>query len=58
MLKTNHQARIHMQIVEGAMNEGYVRKWCRLFKEDKTNVNDEERRGKLSTIFRTFPALY
>ena len=43
---------------EGAMNESYVRKWCRLFKEGKTNVNDEERSGKLSTILRTFPALH
>jgi len=51
-----------MQIVEvcgeGAMNKGYVRKWCRLFEEGKTNVNDEERSGKLSTILHNFPAVH
>jgi hypothetical protein len=42
-------AEIHRQIVEvhgeGAINEGSVRKWCRLFKEGRTNVHDEEQSG-------------
>lgn len=41
---------------EGAMYEGYDMKWCRLFKEGKIIVNEEERSGKLSTILHTFPA--
>jgi hypothetical protein len=40
-------AEIHRQIVEvhgeGAIKEGSVRKWYRLFKEGKTKVHDEER---------------
>ena len=27
----------------GATNGGKVRKWCRLFKGDRTNVHDKER---------------
>jgi hypothetical protein len=37
-------AEIHRQIVEvydeGAINEGNVRKWCRLFNVGRTNVHD------------------
>ena len=35
---------------EGAMNRGNVRKWCRLFKEGRTNVHDEERSGRPSLV--------
>jgi len=31
---------------EGAMNRGNVRKWCRLFKEGRTNVHDEKPSGR------------
>jgi hypothetical protein len=27
---------------EGAMDESNVRKWCQMFNEGRTNVNDEE----------------
>jgi hypothetical protein len=33
---------------EGAVKEGNVRKWCRLFKVGRTNVHDEERSRDLS----------
>jgi len=35
---------------EGAMNGGNVRKWCRLFKEGRTNVHDEEPSGRPSLV--------
>jgi hypothetical protein len=45
---------IHRQIVEvygeGIMNEGNVRKWCRLFNKGRTNVHDEELSGHLSLV--------
>jgi hypothetical protein len=47
-------AEIHKQIVEvygeGALNEGNVRKWCRLFKDGRTNVHDEEQSGRPSLV--------
>jgi len=33
---------------ESAMNEGNIRKWCWLFKEDRTNVHDEEQSGQMN----------
>jgi len=33
---------------EGVVNEGNVKKWCRLFKVGRTNVYDEERSRRLS----------
>jgi len=33
---------------EGAVKEGNVRKWCRLFKVGGTNVYDKERSRRLS----------
>jgi hypothetical protein len=39
-------AKIHRQIVkvygEGTMNKGNARKWCRLFKDGRTNMHEEE----------------
>lgn len=32
------------------MNEGNVKKWRRLLKEGKTNVEDEERNARLSLL--------
>ena len=47
--KNLHQAEIHRNFVEvygdGALKEGNVRKWCRLFEESRTNLFDEERRA-------------
>lgn len=52
--KNVRPVKIHWQIVEvygeGAVNEGNVRKWCRLFKEGRPNVHDEERVGLPSSI--------
>jgi hypothetical protein len=40
---------IHRQLMavygEAVMNESSVRKWCRIFNEDRINVHDEERSG-------------
>jgi hypothetical protein len=35
---------------EGAMKSGNVRKWCRLFKEGRTNVHVEEPSGRPSLV--------
>jgi hypothetical protein len=47
-------AEIRRRIVEvsgeGAMNRGNVRKWCRLFKEGRTNVHAEEPSGRPSLV--------
>jgi hypothetical protein len=52
--KNIRTAEIHGQIVkayvEGVMYEGNVRKRCRLFKEGRTNVQDEERSGWLCLV--------
>jgi hypothetical protein len=67
--KNVRPVKIHWQIVEvygeGAVNEGNVRKWCRVFKEGRTNVHDEERSGrtnsssgKFSRILHTVPTLH
>jgi hypothetical protein len=32
------------------MNEGNTRKWCRLFKEGRTNVHEERRIGRPSLV--------
>jgi len=50
MLSTNnvHLAEVHRHIDEvcgeGAINEGSMRKWCRLVKEGRTVVHDEQSR--------------
>jgi hypothetical protein len=45
---------IHRQLTavygEGVMNESSVKKWCRMFNEGRTNVQDEERSGRPSLI--------
>ena len=56
--KNSRPAEIHGQIVEvyseGAVNRGSVRKWCRLFKESRTNVPEEERSVRTNTKSRKF----
>jgi transposase len=32
------------------MSEGTVRQWCRMFKDGRTNVQDEERSGPPSVL--------
>jgi hypothetical protein len=45
MLKKNH---CELWVVYGltVMREGTVRRWCRKFKDEQTNVHDEERSGR------------
>ncbi|GBO34520.1 hypothetical protein AVEN_205940-1 [Araneus ventricosus] len=47
-------AEIHRQISEvyeeNTKSEGMVRKWVRAFKDCRTNVHDEERRGRSSVV--------
>jgi hypothetical protein len=31
---------------QNVMNEGTVRQWCRIFKDGRTNVHDEEGSGR------------
>jgi hypothetical protein len=42
-------AEIHNELCaaysQNAMSEGTVRQWCRLFKDGRTNVHDEQRTG-------------
>jgi hypothetical protein len=33
---------------ENVMSGGTVRQWCRMFKDGRTNVHDEERSGRLA----------
>jgi hypothetical protein len=43
-------AEIHHQLCEvygeNVMSAGGVRQWCRMFKNGRTNVHDEERAGR------------
>jgi transposase len=32
------------------MSEGTVRQWCRMFKDGRTNVHEEERSGRPSVV--------
>ena len=45
---------IHRQLCEvygpDVMSEGGVRQWCRMFKNGRTNVHDEERSGRPSIV--------
>jgi transposase len=38
---------VYGQIV---MSEGTVRQWCRMLKDGRTNVHDEERSGRPSVV--------
>jgi hypothetical protein len=31
---------------QNVMSEGALRQWCRMFKDGRTNVHDEERNGR------------
>jgi hypothetical protein len=35
---------------QNVMSEGTVRQWCRMFKDGRTNVHDEERSGRPSAV--------
>jgi hypothetical protein len=32
------------------MSEGIIRQWCRMFKDRRTNIHDEERSGRSSVV--------
>jgi hypothetical protein len=44
--KNTSAAEIHRELCavygQNVMNEGTVRQWCRMFKDEQTNVHDEE----------------
>ena len=54
LARNNNAAEIHRQLCEvygpNVMSDGMVRQWCRLFKEGRANVHDEERSGRPSVI--------
>jgi transposase len=35
---------------QNVISEGFVRQWCRMFKDGRTNVHDEERSGRPSVV--------
>jgi hypothetical protein len=49
--KSMGAAQIHRELCavygQNVMNEGTVRRWCRMFKDGRTHVHDEERGGRL-----------
>jgi len=49
LARNNNAAEIYRQLCE-VMSDSKVRQWCRLFEEGRTNVHDEERRGRPSVI--------
>jgi hypothetical protein len=64
--KCVHPAEIYGRIVEvcgeGTNNEGNISKQCRLFEEDRTNMDDEQRsvgakfsNGKIASLLHTVP---
>jgi hypothetical protein len=50
--KNINAVEIHHQLCavysRNVMNEGTLRQWCRMFKDGRTNVHDEERNGQLA----------
>jgi hypothetical protein len=48
-IKNMSSAEIHHELCvvysQNVMNEGTVRQWCRMFKDGRINVHDEERSG-------------
>jgi len=56
--ENSRPAEIRGQIVEvyceDAVSRGSVRKWCRLFKESRTNVHEEDRSALTHTTSRKF----
>jgi transposase len=47
-------AKIHFELCavygQNVMSEGTVRQWCRIFKDGRTDVHDEERSGRPSVV--------
>jgi transposase len=35
---------------QNVMSEGTVRQWCRMFKDGRTDVQNEERSGRISVV--------
>ena len=54
LARNNNAAEIHGHLCEvyglNVMSDSKVRQLCRLFKEGRTNVHDEERSGRPSVI--------
>jgi len=54
LARNNNAAKIHRHLCEvygpNVMSDSKVRQWCRLFKEGRMNVHDEERSGRPSVI--------
>jgi transposase len=52
--KNMSAAEIHQELCmvygQNVMSEGTVRQWCRMFKDRRTNVHDEERSGRPSVV--------
>jgi transposase len=52
--KNMSAAEIHRELCalygQNVMSEGIVRKWCRMFKDGRTNVHHEERSGQPSVV--------
>jgi hypothetical protein len=53
-VKTIHPAETHCKLVEvygeGVVIEGNVRKWCRMFNGERTDVHNEALSGRLPVI--------
>jgi transposase len=53
-VKNISSAEIHLELCavygQNLMSEGTVRQWCRMFKDGRTNVHDEERSGRPSAV--------
>jgi hypothetical protein len=52
-------AEIHRELCavydQNVMSEGTVRQWCRIFKDVRTNIHDEERSGRTSVASDDLP---
>jgi hypothetical protein len=52
--KNVSDAEIHHELCmvygQNVMNEGTVRQWCRIFKDGRTKVHNEEQNGRPSVV--------
>jgi transposase len=52
--KNTRAAKIHRELCavygQNVMSEGTVRQWCRMFRDGRTHVHDEERSGRPSVV--------
>jgi hypothetical protein len=56
--KSMNAAEIHRELCavygQQVMSEGTLRQWCRMVKDGRTNVHDEERSGRPSVVSDDF----